>query len=163
MNEMLQRISSYNLFNYLFPGATFAYLVERMTNFSLLQDNIITALFLYYFIGLVISRIGSLILEPALRKVIPHSSYEDFLSASSKDEKIDILSEQNNVYRTMLSMFLTLFIVLIYNKILSMFPPISKCGNYFLLVLLTVMFFYAYRKQASYIVQRIKLGKEESG
>ena len=67
MKDLLDKLSSYNLFNYLFPGVLFAAFGDRLTSYSLLIDDIMIGFFIYYFIGLVISRLGSLFLEPLLR------------------------------------------------------------------------------------------------
>ena len=67
MKELLDKLSSYNLFNYLFPGILFVTIAKETTSLDLLQENIITGVFLYYFIGLVISRVGSLLIEPLLK------------------------------------------------------------------------------------------------
>ena len=67
MKEIINKLSSYNLFNYLLPGTVFVALTEAFTSFPFAQDDLLIALFLYYFIGLIISRIGSLFVEPFLR------------------------------------------------------------------------------------------------
>jgi hypothetical protein len=69
MKDLIEKLSSYNLFNYLFPGVIFAVISEKMTSYSFLQDDIIVGVFVYYFIGLVVSRFGSLFLEPVLKKI----------------------------------------------------------------------------------------------
>ena len=50
MEEILEKISSYNLFNYLLPGILFAVISKEITTYSFLHENIIIGLFLYYFI-----------------------------------------------------------------------------------------------------------------
>mgnify|MGYP003490907514 CR=1 FL=1 len=64
MEKLLEKLTSYNLFNYLFPGIIFSVLLEKTTSYSIIQDDIIIEAFLAYFIGLLISRISSLIIEP---------------------------------------------------------------------------------------------------
>src|SRR5215467_1053056 len=107
MKDLLDKISSYNLFNYLLPGVLFAALAETWTSYRFLQSNLVVGVFVYYFFGLVISRVGSLIIEPSLRKVsfVKFASYDDFVAASQKDPKIDVLSEVNDMYRTFCSLF----------------------------------------------------------
>lgn len=100
MDKILDKLSSYNIFNYLFPGAVFCVVSDRYFTIPLLQDSIIDGLFLYYFVGLVISRFGSIAIEPLLKKlrIIQYSEYADFVEASKADPKIEILSESNNMY-----------------------------------------------------------------
>ena len=90
MKDILSKISSYNLFNYLLPGIVFSVLAERITTYKIIQTDIIVGLFLYYFCGLVISRIGSLIIEPAMKRVsfIKFAPYKDYVRVSAKDPMV---------------------------------------------------------------------------
>ena len=107
MKDILSKLSSYNLFNYLFPGIVFVIAAGKLTHYSLIQQDIVIGVFLYYFIGLVVSRFGSLVIEPILRKTsfLRFANYGDFVAASKKDEKLELLSEVNNTYRTLCSLF----------------------------------------------------------
>jgi len=157
MKEILDKISSYNFFNYLLPGILFVVIVEKFTFYSFIQENIIIGIFLYYFIGLVISRFGSLIIEPFLKRIsfIKFSNYADFISASEKDSKIEIFSEINNMYRTFISMFFLILLLKLYELIESIFPALSGWNFYILFAALLTMFLYSYRKQTKYISSRV--------
>ena len=52
MKELLDKLSTYNIFNYLLPGIVFVILADEITNYSFAQQDIIIGLFLYYFIGI---------------------------------------------------------------------------------------------------------------
>ena len=67
MQGVLEKISSYNIFNFLLPGTIFAYSSDRFTNTTFIQDDLLIAVFVYYFLGLVVSRVGSLLIEPLLK------------------------------------------------------------------------------------------------
>lgn len=110
MNELLSKISSYHLFNYLLPGCLFAVVASSFTQHHVIQQNLVLGLFLYYFYGLVISRLGSLVLEPLLKRLhfLKFSDYRDFVNASKVDPQIDVLSETNNMYRTLCSLLAVL-------------------------------------------------------
>ena len=58
MKAILERLSAYSIFSYLLTGLLFVSMGERLTSFSLIQRNWIVGTVLYYFIGLVISRVG---------------------------------------------------------------------------------------------------------
>ena len=107
MNEILNKISSYNLFNNLFPGVLFVVIADYFTSFSFTQSDIVSGLILYYFIGLLISRVGSLIVEPFLKwtKLLKFADYHKYVAASKTDPTIEILSEINNTYRTSVKPF----------------------------------------------------------
>ena len=158
MNDLLSRLSSYNLFNYLGPGIIFVVLAKSVTHYSFIQQDIVMGLFLYYFIGLVISRFGSLIIEPLLRclSFLRFADYKDFVDASRKDEKLEVLSEVNNTYRTLLSLFSLLLLLKLHQKIEGGIAVIKDYDAIALIVLLLVMFLFSYRKQTKYITKRIK-------
>lgn len=157
MKDLLNKLSSYNIFNYLLPGIIFVVLAEKLTAFSFVQKDIILGVFLYYFIGLVISRIGSLFVEPILKKIkfIAFAAYSEFISASKLDSKLDILSESNNMYRTFCSLFLLLIIVKGYEWVAIKFSIVSKWNAEILVVGLFILFLFAYKKQTKYITKRI--------
>ena len=161
MKDLLSKISSYNLFNYLFPGIIFVILASEFTHYSFIHKDIVIGLFLYYFIGLVVSRFGSLVIEPLLKYLsfLQFSEYKDFVAASKKDEKIELLSEVNNTYRTICSLFILLFLLKLYEKIEGIYPDLKEWNIIILVVLLLAMFLFSYRKQTSYITKRIEVNE----
>lgn len=164
MKDLLDKLSSYNLFNYLLPGVVFAAIADSITKYSFIQSDIITGVFFYYFIGLVISRFGSLIIEPFLRKIsfLTFAEYSDFVSASKKDSKLEVLSEVNNTYRTMCSLFLVILLLKLYEVVEVWIPIIGEWNNIILILLLLVMFLFSYRKQTVYITRRIQANQKDN-
>jgi len=158
MKELLDKITSYNLFNYLLPGVLFAVLATKFTRFSLIQPDIIVGAFVYYFIGLVISRLGSLLLEPFLKLVrfVKFADYDKYVAACKVDEKIDVLSEQNNSYRTLAAVFACLLLVKAYEMLESRVAFLTHRGTLVAIALLLMMFLLSYRKQTKYITKRVK-------
>ncbi|GAI86798.1 unnamed protein product [marine sediment metagenome] len=116
MKEILTKISSYDLFNNLLPGVIFSVIIDKITIFNLLDHGVMIVLFISYFIGLIISRIGSLVIEPLLSKMkfIKYAPYAEYLKAEQKDPKIKILLEKNNMYRTMISLLVSILLVKLY-------------------------------------------------
>lgn len=157
MSEFLEKLSSYNIFNYLLPGVLFAVLGSEITSYNLIVDNLAVGAFLYYFYGLVISRVGSIALEPTLKtiKLVKFADYSDYVAASRADPKIDVLSEQNNSYRSIASVFLCLLLVKGLERIAVWLhfggDEVLMCG----VVGLLALFIAAYRKQTQYITSRI--------
>ena len=161
MKELLDKIATYNLFNYLFPGVLYSVIINRFTGYSIPLDNLAIGAFICYFIGLIISRFGSLTIEPILKKIkfVIFSNYGDFVSASKKDPFIETLSEVNNMYRTLISMIVLLFLTKLFeiaDKKLFLDPHIKL---YLLLAVLLVVFLCSYKKQNNYIQKRINLNK----
>ena len=157
MNELLAKLSSYNIFNYLFPGVVFVVLLRKISGYDFIQKDIVTGAFLYYFIGLIISRVGSLFIEPFLKwiKFLEFAEYSKFVSASKVDAKIDLFSEVNNMYRTLCSLFLLLVVSKAYERYLSELSFFKHYGSVLAVVLLLLLFIFSYRKQTSYITKRI--------
>lgn len=163
MKDILSKISSYNLFNYLLPGIVFAVLAERTTTYKIIQSDIIVGLFLYYFCGLVISRIGSLIIEPSLKKAsfVKFAPYKDYVKVSAKDPTLETLSEVNNMYRTLCALFFMLLATKAFEAMAMFLNMSGNASAYILSVVLLVLFALSYRKQTKYITQRVEAGKDE--
>ncbi|MDE0089403.1 MAG: hypothetical protein OXU23_27060 [Candidatus Poribacteria bacterium] len=163
MKEIIDRLTSYNIFNYLLPGTLFIGLGDTLTSYTLIQDNILIALFLYYFIGLIISRIGSLTLEPLLKwiKFVKFAPYEDYVKASQLDPKIEIFSEQNNMYRSLCMLSIALILLKIYDLAWGSGLPDNAVIIFIFLIGLLVLFLLSYRKQTKYVVKRVKITLED--
>ena len=164
MEEILNKLSSYNIFNYLLPGVLFVAIAKYFTDYDFILDNNFVGAFLYYFIGMMVSRFGSLMIEPVLKKVgvIKFADYTDYISASKIDTKIELFSAMNNTYRTIVSMFFLLLILKLYNYCDVQYH-ISKSISFSLLIVLgLIVFLFAYRKQTDYIKKRVELQKDRT-
>lgn len=157
MKDLLDKITSYNLFNYLLPGIIFVCLAKEFTDYNLVQDKELIGAFLYYFIGLVISRVGSLFIEPFLKwtHFIEMADYSQFINASKVDSRIDLFSEVNNTYRTLSSMVILLGFTKCYNLLQVACAIPQWLGFSVLIILLAGLFLFSYKKQTSYITKRI--------
>jgi hypothetical protein len=164
MKELWDKLSSYNFFNYVLPGVLFVVFARSLTPFDLVQENLAIAFFVYYFIGLVISRLGSLIVEPILKKsgLIRFADYPAFIAACEKDPKLEILSEQNNMFRTLCALFVSITVLRLYAMASSQFPAIGALSSSVVTVGLAVLFACAYRKQTRYVADRTKARTHES-
>lgn len=163
MTDILDKISSYNIFNYLLPGALFAVISDAYSSYSFVQDDIFVGIFTYYFIGLVISRIGSLVIEPVLKKTgfLKFADYDKFLAASKVDAKLDELSEANNMYRTMCSLFIFVLGLLVFDAVADYVPYLRDGAPYVVALVLLVLFVFSYRKQTGYIVKRVNRASDD--
>lgn len=159
MNYLIEKVSSYNIFNYLLPGVLFATLAQELTSFDFMHPNWLLGLFLYYFIGLCVSRVGSLVLEPALKRIgfLRFADYEDFVEASRSDSKIELLSEQNNMYRTLCSLCVLLILFKLYDAGRHIVPLNDTASLVTLLLGLLALFSLSYRKATQYVVHRVRI------
>lgn len=158
MKEVYDKLSSYNIFNYLFPGILFVVLSKVFVDYNFILENDFLGAFLYYFIGMVISRFGSIIIEPVLKKItfLKFETYKNYVDACKKDTKIELLSEVNNTYRTIVSMVLLLLLLKLYFFLDVKFRFTKDTAYLTFLALLFLMFLFSYRKQTNYITKRIK-------
>ncbi|EJB6972293.1 MULTISPECIES: phosphohistidine phosphatase [Enterobacter cloacae complex] len=154
MEGLWEKISSYNIFNNLFPGALFVYLFERASHVVLSTEDIVKNVVLYYFLGLVLGRLGSIVIEPLFRlfRLVKFAPYDKFVAASKIDSKIDILQEVANMYRTLFTVSVIMLLSLYFmskvngeNYILSQ----MACS------LFALLFLISYVKQIRYIVRRV--------
>ena len=162
VKEIIDKISSYNIFNYLFPGVLFVIIAKYLTDYNFVQDDNLLGAFLYYFIGMVISRFGSVILEPILKKVkfLKFREYYRYVNASKKDTKLELLSEVNNTYRTLNSMMVSLLFLKFYNYIEKKFTLDSSVSLVVLTIIVFILFIFSYRKQTNYITKRIDANEQ---
>lgn len=165
MKELLDKLSSYNIFNYLLPGILFAVFVDRLTSLQILQKDIVVGVFIYYFLGSVVSRIGSLFIEPVLRKagIVKFAPYEDFVRVSKADPKLDVLSEANNMYRTFCSLMVCVGTIALYDKASISWPVLHTVAPTVLIVGLFSLYIFSYRKQTAYITRRIGACPKQDG
>ena len=165
LKQIIDKISSYNN---LYPGILLCYLLKFMFDINILSDNWFENLILFYFIGMVISRIGSLIIEPIMKKIkvkkkplLQFSPYSDYEKASNEVPLVATLSETNNTYRTLLSCFvgtLVLKICLVVNKacVEKNFTFFQDNKDWIILILLIILFGASYVKQTSYVRKRVE-------
>jgi hypothetical protein len=161
MNDILAKISSYNIFNNLVPGAVLAFLLATFEIYTIDTKSIVTDLIVFYFMGLVISRVGSLVVEPLfkLTGLIKYADYKDYLTASAKDARIFILIEENNQYRTLVALIVTVILVYFAKLAVTCFMLSASWVYAGLTVALLVLFTFSYRKQTDYIRKRVEHSK----
>jgi hypothetical protein len=162
MKDLLDRLSSYNVFNYLLPGVLLAVIVDWLTSFHVLQKDLVTGVFLYYFLGSIVSRIGSLVVEPLLRSsgFITFAPYEEFIRAAKIDSKLEVLSEANNMYRTICALMISVAAAALYDYASRHFPMLQSAAPVVCVVGLLILFLFSYRKQTSYIAKRVAANKQ---
>jgi hypothetical protein len=162
MKDLLDKLSSYNVFNYLLPGVLFAVFLDALTSFHLVQKDPVVGAFVYYFLGSVVSRIGSLLIEPLLRyfQFIEFAPYEDFVRATRVDPKIEILSEVNNMYRTICALMVCVGAVYLFELVVNCYQSLKTSIPWILCLGLFSLFLFSYQKQTIYINKRIEVNKQ---
>ena len=157
LSGFLEKISSYNIFNNLLPGVTYIFLTAPRVGSLIPKDDILLEFFTLYFVGAAISRIGSLAIEPLFKwlKFVRFLEYSRYVVACRADAKIDTLSETNNMYRSVLtSVALAVATRTLANYESSVAWSRERVITVLLLVL-ALIFAFAYRKQTNYITKRV--------
>lgn len=165
MDKFLDKLSRYHLLTNLIPGVLFLCLLRILGIYSIDLTNWILILFVGYFAGLTISRVGSVVIEPWFKrwKIVKYATFCDFLEAEKIDVKIPDLLADNNMYRT----FVALFIILILFEICHIIPAAdvflhTQWAVLTFLVLILLLYILSFRKQTSYIRMRIRKANNQS-
>lgn len=162
MDKILEIITRYNFFNYLLPWVIFIVYVNTLyfDNY-IANNNTIILLFVAYFLGLLMSRVWSLLIEPFFKKLnwIEWREYSLFIWASQKDEKINVFVSEANMYRTLISLSIVCFLYTLYLNLVFCF---FSFGRYFLCIITIIIFILSYKKQNKYIVERIDIYEQHT-
>ena len=168
LKSISEKISSYNIFNNLFPGIIFCSVMTKITRFNFATDTIIEQFFMWYFIGMVISRIGSIFVEDTLKKIkikgkpyLVFADYKQYTPASEANPFIATLSETNNTYRTTISLLICIGAFYFYDSFIYDWI-IKKCavGNKLVAlvggVFLIILFIKSYKKHTEYFEKQVE-------
>lgn len=162
MNDILRliidKLSQYNFLTNIIPGSVLCIIFEYVVGIDIIPESAYQAGIVFYFAGLINGRVGSLIIEWLLKKTnfVKFAPYKDFVEAEKKDPKITILSQENNTYRAYISVCFISVVFWIYRLIVDCTEVKVIIGVSLLLLSLTVLFCYSYRKQTNYVRSRVE-------
>ena len=171
MEKLIERISVYEILNNIIPGTIYVILVEKMTFFRIRTNNIWLDIVLYYFIGLIIGRVGSLVIERFLKRIkwVQFSPYSEYVKAEQKDFRVREMTTINNMYRTYASVALCFLFTEVCSQIWTITQGMNWKGlvaRYVLGIVLLVLFIISYFKQTKYVYDRVdtinKANKEKN-
>ena len=158
---ILEKLSQYNFLTNILPGTVLCIILKYLVGYDWLLPDTYLAGILFYFVGMVNSRVSSLIVEPFLKwtKWLIFAPYPDFVKAEQKDSKITLLSQENNTYRSYVSVMFISIVAYLYKNYLAVFDFIKENETVILLALIGLLFLCAYRKQTSYVKKRVEANK----
>jgi len=163
MKNILEKLDSYQLLTNLLPGAFFGLTLRYLLGFDLPTNSMFEDLIIYYFMGLIINRVGSLIVVPLIKKIrfkkyrfIRNAPYPDYVKAMRKDSKIDTLSEANNCFRSLLTSVLLLPLVQLFIFLHEEWMWFTENWRWISIFLLITIFLFSYRKQTTFIRERVE-------
>ena len=157
MNNILEKLSSYQILINILPGA-FVVSMLRFLGLNIPTGDVFHNILLYYFIGLIISRISSLVVEPSLRRcgLIKFKPLSDYIKAEKTDAKIAVLSEINNCFRSFLTGSLILPVAIGLFNLYLKWTWFSMNWQWLAMLFFVVLFFLSYRKQSKYVSDRVE-------
>ena len=158
MESLLDKISSYNILNNIIPGAVFVYFWSALDIGTFPSDNIVESVILYYFCGLIVSRVASLVIELFFKKVnlISYAPKSEYIEATKRDKLIETLLESNNMYRTFTGLFLVLVIAKAYVVAANYFCIRQEISAWIVLIGLLCLFAGSFCKQTEHLRSRVE-------
>jgi len=161
LKDVFDKLTSYNLFNYLFPGFVFVLVLSQTTELMSPElDFNLGMIVIIYFTGLVISRIGSLILEDMSKVIffvsIGNIDMQELLEKLKGNVKFEAIFEAMNMYRTLSATLFCLGLFTIVDTIMNFSDLIISLVDFLGEIGLGILFFYAYRKQRRKVLLCLK-------
>lgn len=157
MNEFLkslsEKLSAYQLFNFIYLGAVFLGILSyKGVPLGMLKE-IWWFLLASYFLGMTISRFGSIVIESICLKFgwIEKYDIKRYADNIAKNSFTAILLELTNIYRTICSMGILLFLCTIFK-----YQQDDKCCMLFVEVLFVLLFGISFIKQHHYLGDKLK-------
>lgn len=155
---VIDKLSQYNFLTNILPGTVLCIILKYLVGYDLIPDDYYQAGIVFYFVGMVNSRVGSLVIEPILKAIswVKFAPYSEFLRAEKEDAKLTILSQENNVFRSYISlMFISILGYIYKNCSLNLRLSLNN-ESLVLIVILFVLFLFAYKKQTSFVRKRVE-------
>mgnify|MGYP000845001221 FL=1 len=160
MDEIIKKVSAYDLLNSLIPGGALVYFLKLLGYIDISADNAIFLVVLAYILGLVGSRVGSIILEPiAIKCGWVRRDYEGYVKAQKSDERIMPLTTISNMYRSIAGSLIVLALL----ALGTLVPEAFRC---WLLVVYGIacfaLFFKSWLKQEGYVARRVEINRKDA-
>ena len=163
IKDIIEKIGAYQIFTNLLPGAFFCLWLQVFLSESYTLGNIGTDLVACYFIGYLINRLGSLVIEGLCKriKLIEFSSYSDYIKAESIDAKIATLSETNSYLRSLLTSILLIPPTVLLDFLRQKWPWFNNSWKWFIIIIVILILVFSYKKNTDYIRRRVEIIIEE--
>lgn len=164
MSNYIEKLGTYQIITNLLPGVFFGISLKLLLGITITTENIGEEIIVYYFIGFVINRISSLIVQPILKKckLIYEVPYLDYFKAVKIDSKIDVLSETNNYFRALLTSSLLLIVISVARISIWKINWFYSNWKWLSMIFLVILFLFAYKKQTKLICKRVKIVNEQA-
>ena len=155
--KLLEKLSHYEIMNYLIPGSAFCFILKAM-GYGILDYGFVANVMICYIAGLVNSRVSSVIFEDLLKKwnFVEWRDHDLYFKAKKMRPYIGTMSESANMYRAFVAVAFNALVAYGFKYLMQVWPFAKNNWLLFLLVALLVLFLFAYRKQTNkYVVGNI--------
>lgn len=160
MDEVIKKASAYDLLNALIPGGALAFSLKFFGYLDIDATNALHLLALAYILGLVGSRVGSLVLEPIARnRNWIKRDYESYIKAQKDDDRLLTLTTIANMYRTLAGSIVVL-------AVLALGSLVSIDYRHWLYIgygiACFLLFFCGWVKQERYVARRVDINRKDT-
>lgn len=156
MEDILKKISKYDILVYLAPGCLMVAIPKAFCDVNLLLDNLVIDCIIIYSYGIVCEIVGSAVFSLLDKmKIIDFVEYDDFIRINKDKNKIGIISRKVSIYKSIVGAIFCSIIICYYCK----FIKILDQGNIAILVTGFIAIWIiidGVKKQISYIKKRMK-------
>lgn len=160
MTETFGKLSPYEILNNLIPGILFCGCISWLFDIKIQSENVFDIICIFcltYIVGLIVSRIGSLCLEPIAKKNKFIVWNKNFYRAEKNDAKLSVLLRDMNTYRTLTT---GSFLLALATIITIFYHHYQNLPQYILvavtLLLISIIFLFSYKKQSDAIFKRVE-------
>ena len=154
VNSLFNRLSSYQILAILLPGASLLGYMKFYLSIEIkVDENVWWFLLSSYVTGVILSRIGSVVIEGIMKKFSYIKKYDvqRYLIKRKDDDLVETLLSFANLYRSYCAVFLTLPVV----SLLKGFRPDEHCAMYLFYLLLLILFVISFCKQYGYFCDSV--------
>lgn len=148
---MFEKLDGYDLVANLVPGAALTYAPTDWAAFLLVA----------FVAGVTSNRLGSLVLDPLLRRLrfLKPKNYDSFIVSERVDKKLEVLVANHGLYRT----FFTAGVIYLALLLISHWFPSAASSDQLVFILFVLagmaVFLFAFQKEDGYIHSRIEAAK----
>ena len=167
LNTIIAKLGSYHILANLIPGAFFGFALDALFGITLPVEGLGGYIVAYYFIGLIIGRIGSLVTKRIFTRqkgakkrictqFIEYAPYSDFMKSEKSDQKLVALSDMNECYRSLLTSVWLLPVVNGFYWLVQRHQWLSTHWVWIAVLLLFGLFLWSYKEQTRFIKERVE-------
>lgn len=149
---IIDRVSSYQFFNFVYPGLLLSGVFDIYDVVDVFSLNIWYVLLISYSLGMLASRIGSIVIENIFVccKWMERFDYDEFNKAEKSNSKVSLHLEISNMFRTISATSLLILIARVANCIYD-FGFSMPWGIVLIVLAIFILFCFSFTKQYEYL------------